>query len=182
MRYCSLALKCRYVVGWYTINLVLLRPVLVRQLNQYTIIFTDSYANKNTLKILFPLRMIPQFYATSFAAILLIGSKECILSQIAKFMVPTWGPSGADRSQVGPMLAPLILLSGFFPVVSNGDIKWLPICLGAIPLWCQYNAQRATRTSKDIEQLNSQNDTKLTHINWGQPTDICCRYLVKKQP
>ena len=25
---------------------------------------------------------------------------------IATFMGPTWGPSGADRTQVGPMLAP----------------------------------------------------------------------------
>ena len=33
-------------------------------------------------------------------------------SQIARFMVPTWGPSRADRTQVGPMLAPWILLSG----------------------------------------------------------------------
>ena len=32
-------------------------------------------------------------------------------SQIAKFMGPTWGPSGADRTQVGPMLAPWTLLS-----------------------------------------------------------------------
>ena len=31
----------------------------------------------------------------------------------ARFMGPTWGPSGADRTQVGPMLAPWILLSGF---------------------------------------------------------------------
>ena len=31
---------------------------------------------------------------------------------IARFMGPTWGPSGADRTQVGPMLAPLTLLSG----------------------------------------------------------------------
>ena len=31
---------------------------------------------------------------------------------LAKFMGPTWGPSGADRTQVGPMLAPWILLSG----------------------------------------------------------------------
>ena len=31
---------------------------------------------------------------------------------IARFMGPTWGPSGADRTQVGPMLAPWILLSG----------------------------------------------------------------------
>ena len=31
---------------------------------------------------------------------------------IARFMRPTWGPSGADRIQVGPMLAPWTLLSG----------------------------------------------------------------------
>ena len=30
------------------------------------------------------------------------------------FMGPTWGPSGADRTQVGPMLAPWTLLSGMF--------------------------------------------------------------------
>ena len=31
---------------------------------------------------------------------------------IARFMGPTWGPSGADRTQVHPMLAPWTLLSG----------------------------------------------------------------------
>ena len=31
---------------------------------------------------------------------------------IAGFMGPTWGPAGADRTQVGPMLAPWTLLSG----------------------------------------------------------------------
>ena len=36
------------------------------------------------------------------------------VSQIARFMGPTWGPSGADRIQVGPMLAPWTLLSGVF--------------------------------------------------------------------
>ena len=29
-----------------------------------------------------------------------------------RFMGPTWGPSGADRTQVGPMFAPWTLLSG----------------------------------------------------------------------
>ena len=33
-------------------------------------------------------------------------------SLLANFMGPTWGPSGADRTQVGPMLAPWTLLSG----------------------------------------------------------------------
>ena len=34
------------------------------------------------------------------------------LSLIARFMGPTWGPSGAARTQVGPMLATGTLLSG----------------------------------------------------------------------
>ena len=33
---------------------------------------------------------------------------------IARFMGPTWGPSGADRTQVGPMFAAWTLLSGQF--------------------------------------------------------------------
>ena len=34
-------------------------------------------------------------------------------NQIARFMGPTWGSSGADRTWVGPMLAQWILLSGY---------------------------------------------------------------------
>ena len=40
----------------------------------------------------------------------------CIISLIARFMGPTWGPSGADRTQVGPMLAPWTLLPGIFRI------------------------------------------------------------------
>ena len=42
---------------------------------------------------------------------------------IARFMGPTWGPSGADMTQVGPRWAPWTLLSG-----SSG--RWRPFCLG----------------------------------------------------
>ena len=38
---------------------------------------------------------------------------------IERFMGPTWGPSGADRTQVGPMLAPRTLLSGI--VLNTGS-------------------------------------------------------------
>ena len=44
-------------------------------------------------------------------------------SLIAKFMGPTWGPSGADRTQVGPMLATWTLLSGM-----SGKIPSLLVC------------------------------------------------------
>ena len=40
---------------------------------------------------------------------------------IARFMGPTWGPSGADRTQVGPMLAPWILLSGVIGLEGAGS-------------------------------------------------------------
>ena len=34
------------------------------------------------------------------------------LTLIARFMGPTWGPTGADGTQVGPIFAPWTLLSG----------------------------------------------------------------------
>ena len=39
-------------------------------------------------------------------------------SLIARFMGPTWGPSGADMTQVGPMLAPWNLQSGMASRIS----------------------------------------------------------------
>ena len=40
-------------------------------------------------------------------------------SLIARFIGPTWGSSGADRTQVGPMLAPWTLLCGFSQALSK---------------------------------------------------------------
>ena len=37
-----------------------------------------------------------------------------LVSHIARFMGPTWGPAGAHRTQVGPMLAPLTFLTGIW--------------------------------------------------------------------
>ena len=56
------------------------------------------------------------------ALVLTITNSEIVpqVSLIARFMGQTRGPSGADRTQVGPMLAPWTLLSGII-------IKWLHI-------------------------------------------------------
>ena len=43
---------------------------------------------------------------------------------IARFMGPTWGPSGADRTHVGPMLAPLTLLSGSSIQLTNTEYDY----------------------------------------------------------
>ena len=40
--------------------------------------------------------------------------KEPYETLIARYMGPTWGPLGSDRTLVGPMLAPWTLLSGEF--------------------------------------------------------------------
>ena len=40
------------------------------------------------------------------------AGRVCSPSQMARFMGPTWGLTGAERTQVGPMLAPWTLLSG----------------------------------------------------------------------
>ena len=37
---------------------------------------------------------------------------QCLTTVLARFIGPTWGPIGADRTQVGPVLAPGTLLSG----------------------------------------------------------------------
>ena len=47
-----------------------------------------------------------------FLAFYIIGKTALI----ARFMVPTWGPSGADRTQVGPMLVPWTLLSRWITI------------------------------------------------------------------
>ena len=39
-------------------------------------------------------------------------SRGHVISLIARFMGPTWGPPGTDRTQVGPMLPQWTLLSG----------------------------------------------------------------------
>ena len=39
----------------------------------------------------------------------------------SKVLGPTWGPSGADRTQVGPMLAPWTLLSG---ILQHTNVQW----------------------------------------------------------
>ena len=43
---------------------------------------------------------------------------------IARFMGPTWGPSGTDKTQVGPMLAHVLCYLGKLAVLGH-DLHWL---------------------------------------------------------
>ena len=75
----------------------------------------------------------PGRYNRSFTLIILIHTL------IARFMGSTWGPSGADRTQVVPMLAPGTLLSGHLGDWYDGRSTWK--CLqgsDSRPHWSQY--------------------------------------------
>ena len=58
-----------------------------------------------------------------------IVTQSNITSLMTRFLEPTWGPSGADRTQVGPMLAPSTLLSG---TILETAIQWTLKNIGQI--------------------------------------------------
>ena len=53
----------------------------------------------------------PNYWVRTMLKSMLVN-KDFLTSLIARSMAPTWGPSGANRTKVGPMLAPWSLLSG----------------------------------------------------------------------
>ena len=56
-------------------------------------------------------------------------SAHSVTTMIARFMGPTWGPPGTNRTQVGPMLAPWSLLSRH----SSMHSRWWELCERYIP-------------------------------------------------
>ena len=55
-------------------------------------------------------------------------SLQCNCSLISRLMGPKWDPSGADRTQVGPILAPWTLLSGLLPCIIAVIPAHFPSC------------------------------------------------------
>ena len=65
-------------------------------------------------------------------------------SLITMFVGPAWGPSGADKTQMGPMLAPSTLLSGLFHLyrhLSVTNIYHISICHMFI-FWLQHTISK----------------------------------------
>ena len=81
---------------------------------------------------------------------------------IARYMGPTWGPSGADKTQVGPTLAPWTLLSGprchvLYPVLTvetyhAHQLVWTykHVCLGKFYRICLRFCVRQSNSTKNI--------------------------------
>ena len=93
--------------------------------------------------------------ASVFCFPLLAGMFVCLHAQIAKFMGPTWGPSGTCRPQMGPILAPWTLLSGwyYFYLVCYSILS---LCLirvyftGAMDIVAYHNYSHYSDISKNI--------------------------------
>ena len=107
---------------------------------------------------------------------------SCMITQIAKFMGPTWGPPGSCRPQMGPMLVPWTLLSGNIPVLVHWewsairalnkkcslaptwnltvDIRWLFLMMFWI--WCCYVVCNVVLIMPTINQA----PIVLTHSPW----------------
>ena len=70
---------------------------------------------------------------TPLVCIININTKLFSTAQIVRFIGSTWGPPGADRTQVGPVLAPWTLPSGckhlwsYFVCEMKWQLKWLAL-------------------------------------------------------
>ena len=65
---------------------------------------------------------------------LITRRKVFLTTQIAKFMGAAWGPPGDDRTQVGPMVAPWTLLSGYCKW-SDGNGPWFIVIRSPVIAW-----------------------------------------------
>ena len=93
------------------------------------------------------------------------GSSRSI-TLIARLMGLTWGPSGADRTQVGPMLAPWTLLSGY---TCNGILTSRQRQAGTF--WPCYNIAHYS-TIWHGDRQRKRNKTKAAHTYSNQSPNI----------
>ena len=113
-------------------------------------------------------------------------------SLIARFMGPTWGPSGAARTQMGPMLAPWTLLSGvvwwFVPCFDNQNwpeshilsiiiSSFLPFSRKITPVYLSYwlHVKRTDSASHNFVHATTAQLSRLVqncHLIWSCETKL----------
>ena len=67
------------------------------------------------------------------------------------YMGPTWGPHGADRAQVGPMLAPWTLLFGMMLRAHDDSCGLTHLCLSTWLTFQRHNPIEYLSISNEIE-------------------------------
>ena len=93
----------------------LVLSVVVTCINRMVILIASMFCVIYINTIVFLVKLIASWYLLCcFAGSMIVPHDitYSIRSLIARFMGSTWGPPGADRTQVGPMLTPWSLLSG----------------------------------------------------------------------
>ena len=103
-----------------------------------------------------PLGMMHWWIIGNSAYLLCLLGSITIITQIARFMGPTWGPPGSCRPQVGPMLAPWTLLSGYILVYTPESICYP--CL-----WSQLNKIHSLRKCMASIDLFQYKDHLIRH-------------------
>ena len=99
------------------------------------------------------------------------------ISLIARFMETTWGPSGADRTQVGPMLAPWTLLSGM-PLTYK-----IPLCPTRLHMLIRipgliFFSKPSPEVDSIIPFINPLNDLAVAPFRW---TVFSLLFVVRRQ-
>ena len=94
-------------------------------------------------------------------------------------MGPTWGPSGADRTQVGPMLAPWTLLSGYIPDVHKLANEWHASSLAASLLdTSRSNQWWHAWCSNGIQPKETQFTCRIFNHNTDLHMIVYCQYVI----
>ena len=84
-----------------------------------------------------------------------------ITTLFERFMGPTWCPSGADRTRVGPILAPWTLLSGKWPFFLNSYLTGYNIAM--------YTRQKLLLSQSIIEHSMVLCKFTIYDWTWSQP-------------
>ena len=90
------------------------------------------------------------------------------ISQIPRFMGQTWGPPGSCRPQMGPMMAPWILLSGMVHIPGHPQ-----------PGVRREKVRRCHSTLQNRCQINVFSNTLWTTLHWNLFTLFINTYCVK---
>ena len=78
-----------------------------------------------------------------------------IISQVGKFMGPSWVPPGSCRPQMGPMLAPWTLLSGIvrrIDISKSRDSLFNPSC--RFKIWQAVDAVQILKRLKNLKHIH----------------------------
>ena len=112
-----------------------------------------------------------------------IISARHIITLIARLMGPTWGPPDADRTQVGPMLSPWILLSGKLCFVKSHTVyiitarHWNTACSLCVRNYIFANIDWCNGTKPFVQTMDFIFDK--VPLNWFHFIKMLFRYSTK---